>query len=87
VNFQEIEALQVNGQWDEAGKLLAASAKQIECAGADFLVICTNTMHKVCDAIAAQITIPILHITDATAESIKAKSISRVGLLGTQFTM
>ncbi|MEO0852305.1 MAG: aspartate/glutamate racemase family protein [Cyanobacteria bacterium J06648_11] len=87
VDFQEIERLQHAGNWDEAGKQLAIAARQIEAAGADFLLICTNTMHKVAPQIEAAIAIPLLHIADATAENIKARGIQSVGLLGTQFTM
>ena len=87
VDFAEIEELQHNGQWAEAGAALAAAARQVEAAGADFLLICTNTMHKVVPEIEAAISIPILHIADATAETILARNIRRVGLLGTNFTM
>ncbi|MEM9003078.1 MAG: aspartate/glutamate racemase family protein [Cyanobacteria bacterium P01_F01_bin.86] len=87
VNFQAIEELQHTGQWEKAGALLAKAAQQIEAAGADFLLICTNTMHKVAPQIEREINIPILHLADATAEQIKQKNISSVGLLGTNFTM
>jgi aspartate racemase len=87
VEFQEIENLQHEDRWDEAGELLAAAAASIQAAGADFLVICTNTMHKVTDQIEARISIPLLHIADATAETIKAAGVTSVGLLGTRFTM
>ncbi len=87
VDFHEIEQRQHAGDWDGAAILLAKAAHQVEAAGADFLVICTNTMHKVAGQIAAAITIPILHIADATAEAIKAAGIERVGLLATAFTM
>jgi aspartate racemase len=87
VEFQEIESLQHEGRWDEAGEILAAAAASIQAAGADFLVICTNTMHKVADQIEARISIPLLHIADATAETIKATGVTSVGLLGTRFTM
>ncbi len=87
VNFQEIEALQHRGDWDSASTLLCNAARQIELAGADFLLICTNTMHKVADQIEASIGIPLLHLADATAEQIKLQHIDKVGLLGTAFTM
>ncbi|MEE4378956.1 MAG: aspartate/glutamate racemase family protein [Candidatus Competibacteraceae bacterium] len=87
VDFQEIEQLQHANQWQQAGDLLAKSARQIEAAGADFLLICTNTMHKVAAQIERAITIPILHLADATAERIKQQNMQTVGLLGTNFTM
>lgn len=87
VDFHEIEGLQSKSDWDAAGAMLAAAAQSLQAAGADFLVICTNTMHKVVPAIEAAIAIPILHIADATAEAIKAQGLQTVGLLGTQFTM
>ena len=87
VNFHEIEQRQHSGDWDGAAAILSQSAQQIEAAGADFLVICTNTMHKVADTIASTIQIPILHIADATAQQIKADSVQQVGLLATAFTM
>ena len=87
VDFQEIEELQHAADWDEAGKVLAKAAHFLQLAGADFLVICTNTMHKVAPAIEREINIPILHIADATAAVIKGLRIRTVGLLGTRFTM
>jgi aspartate racemase len=87
VDFQEIETLQHEGRWDEAGVALAKAAQQIEAAGADFLLICTNTMHKVAPQIEAAITIPILHLADATAVCIQKQGLKKVGLLGTNFTM
>ena len=87
VDFQGIEKLQHRGEWDEAGEVLSKAAKQIEAAGADFLLICTNTMHKVAPQIEAAIEIPILHIADATADEIKNQGIKTIGLLGTKFTM
>jgi len=87
VDFAEIEALQMAGDWDEAGRQLAAAARQIEAAGADFLMICTNTMHKVAPAITATTQIPLLHIADATAAEINAYGYGKVALLGTAFTM
>lgn len=87
VDFHEIEVLQRQGDWAAAGAALAKAGRSLEAAGADFLVICTNTMHKVVPAIAAAISLPIVHIADATAAAIKAQGIQTVGLLGTQFTM
>lgn len=87
VNFQEIEVLQHQGQWDVAGEVLTTAAQQIEAASADFLLICTNTMHKVAPQIERGINIPILHLADATAAQIKKKGMKTVGLLGTKFTM
>ncbi|MBL4278786.1 aspartate/glutamate racemase family protein [Vibrio fluvialis] len=87
VNFEPIEKLQHEGKWDETAQLLVQAAKSVEAAGADFLLICTNTMHKVAPEIEAQISIPILHIADATAKQLQQDGIERVGLLGTRFTM
>ncbi len=87
LDFAEIEALQMAGNWDEAGRQLALAAKQIEAAGADFMMICTNTMHKVAPAIRDAVSIPLLHIADATATDIDALGYSKVALLGTAFTM
>lgn len=87
VDFQQIETLQHNGDWEKAGELLARSARRVENAGADFLVICTNTMHLVAPQIESALTIPLLHIADATAGAIKQQGIRRIGLLGTKFTM
>ena len=87
VDFAEIETLQHQGDWPQTAKLLTEAAKSVEAGGADFLLICTNTMHKVADHIASNISIPILHIADATADQLKHDKITRVGLLGTQFTM
>ena len=87
VDFQEIERLQNDDDWDSAAELLAESARRVESAGADFLLICTNTMHRVADAIEAAIDIPLLHLADATANEIRAAGIRTVGLLGTRFTM
>jgi aspartate racemase len=87
VDFQEIEVLQHQGRWDELGHLLARDASTLERAGADFLVLCTNTMHLVAPAIEAALSIPLLHIADATASRIRAAGLDRVGLLGTRFTM
>ena len=87
VDFAEIEQLQHAGDWAAAGERLAAAGRQIEAAGADFLLICTNTMHKVAPQIEAAISIPILHLADATAAKIKAQGMRKIGLLGTNFTM
>ena len=87
VNFDEIEKLQHQGNWDETAVILGDAAKSVEAGGADFLLICTNTMHKVAPEIAAEIAIPILHIADATASRLLADGVKKVGLLGTRFTM
>ena len=87
VDFHDIEVLQHDGRWDEAGALLAAAARSLQSAGADFIVLCTNTMHKVAPAIEAAVTIPLLHIADPTAAAVKQAGIHTVGLLGTRFTM
>ncbi|AGI23352.1 aspartate racemase [Pseudomonas sp. ATCC 13867] len=87
VDFHEIERLQHAGDWDAAGRLLADAARSLRAAGADFLVLCTNTMHKVASAIEAAVDIPLLHIADPTAEAIRAAGVTTVGLLGTRFTM
>ena len=87
VDFHEIERLQHAGDWDAAGKLLADAARALESAGADFLVLCTNTMHKVAPAIEAAVRIPLLHIADPTGEAIRRAGLTCVGLLGTRFTM
>lgn len=87
VNFAEIEKLQHEGKWDETALILTKAAQFIEAGGADFLLICTNTMHKVADQIQANISIPIIHIADATAAKLVSDGITKVGLLGTRFTM
>jgi aspartate racemase len=87
VDFDEIERLQRADQWTEAGERLAEVARAVERAGADCIVLCTNTMHKVAPQIEAAVRIPLLHIADATAVEIKAAAVSTVGLLGTRFTM
>lgn len=87
VDFAEIEQLQMTGQWDAAGSLLANIARKLEAAGADALVICTNTMHKVADAVQNAVSIPLLHIADPTAQAIRQAGFETVGLLGTRFTM
>lgn len=87
VDFDEIERFQAEGKWEEAGKLLGDVAHSLEKGGADFIVICTNTMHKVIDYVEEKIKIPILHIADATATRIKKENLHTVGLLGTKYTM
>jgi aspartate racemase len=87
VDFAEIQRLQQQGKWSETGNLLAAAARQVEAAGGDFIVLCTNTMHKVAGQIEAAVSIPLLHIADATASKLKNDNVSKVGLLGTKFTM
>jgi len=87
VEFAEIEMLQHAGRWDEAAQKMVEAGQSLERAGADFLVLCTNTMHKLAPELEAGVSIPLLHIADATAEAIKTAGISRVGLLGTRFTM
>ena len=87
VDFHDIEQLQHVGNWDAAGAMLADAARSLEQAGADFIVLCTNTMHKVASSIEAAVNIPLLHIADATAMAIKQAGFNRVGLLGTKFTM
>lgn len=87
VDFAEIETLQHQGHWQEATQIMIEAARRVERGGADFLVICTNTMHKMAEEVQKNISIPILHIGDATAERVKAERLHRVGLLGTKFTM
>ncbi|MFE0922713.1 aspartate/glutamate racemase family protein [Streptomyces nigra] len=87
VDFAEIEQLQVQGRWEEAGAVLAEAALSLEAAGADLLLICTNTMHKVADMVGAAVSVPLLHLADATADAVRASGLRRVGLLGTAFTM
>lgn len=87
VDFAEVAQLQKTGQWEAAGQLLAEAARQLERAGADALVLCTNTMHKVASAIEEAVTIPLLHIADPTAQAIQQAGFTQVGLLGTRFTM
>ena len=87
VDFDEIEKLQHTDDWDTAAMVLADGARKIEAGGADFLIVCTNTMHRVASEIEQAISIPLLHIADATALKLKDDNITRVGLLGTRFTM
>lgn len=87
VDFEEIEDCQSRGEWDKAAHLLSEAAQSLEAAGADFIVICTNTMHKVAQTIQSAINIPILHIADITARHVLAEGIKTIGLLGTRYTM
>ncbi len=87
VDFEELVALKHRGAWDDIGRILAAAAAQLEAAGAECILLATNTMHKVAEAIALATTVPLIHIADATAAAIKQHSLRRVGLLGTRFTM
>jgi aspartate racemase len=87
VDFSEIEELQHQGNWTKLGEEMQRCAKQLQAAGADFLVLCTNTMHKLSGEIEAAISIPFLHIADPTAEAIQSRGLRTVGLLGTRFTM
>ncbi|MCX4581701.1 aspartate/glutamate racemase family protein [Streptomyces sp. NBC_01481] len=87
VDFAEIEELQVAGDWERAGEILADAARGLTAAGADVLLICTNTMHKVAGQVEAAVSVPLLHLADATADAVRAQGITRVGLLGTAFTM
>ena len=86
-DFTEIAALQDEGNWDAAAQLMIDAAQKLERAGADVLLICSNTMHKVADSVQKSVAIPLLHIADATAETVKTRKLRRVGLLGTKFTM
>ncbi len=86
-DFEVIERLQSAGDWQQAGRLLAADAARLQAAGAQILVLCTNTMHQVYDQIAAAVTIPFPHIADATAAAVTAAELRRVALLGTRYTM
>ena len=87
VDFAEIESLQAAGLWDEATDLMVDAARHVESGGADFILICTNTMHRMAEAVQNQIDILLLHIADATADRIKDHGLKKVGLLGTKFTM
>ncbi|HEX6247908.1 MAG TPA: aspartate/glutamate racemase family protein [Nocardioidaceae bacterium] len=87
VDFAEIERMQVEGRWDDAGAALARAAVALEAGGADLLVLCTNTMHKVAHRIEQAVDIPFLHLADTTAEAVVAAGVETVGLLGTAFTM
>lgn len=87
VDFSEIEKCQADGDWDKSAAILSAAAKNLEDVGADFIVICTNTMHKVVPQIQSSITIPVIHIAEATADELKYHNITKVALLGTKYTM
>jgi aspartate racemase len=87
VDFADVEAMQVAGRWDEAGEMLAGAARRLELAGADLIVLCTNTMHKVAAPIEDEISVPFVHLGDTTAVAVGAAGLTRVGLLGTIFTM
>jgi aspartate racemase len=87
VDFAEVESQQHEGRWDDLTRLMTDAAQRVERAGAELLVICTNTMHKMADDVQKGIRIPILHIVDVTAAAVKSRSMKRVGLLGTRFTM
>ncbi len=87
VDFQEIADFQEKGEWEKSGDLLAKAALKLENAGADFIVICTNTMHKVAPEVVARIKVPLIHIAEATAEALIEKGIKKVALLGTKYTM
>ena len=86
-DFAEIAALQASGQWDEAGAILAQAAQQLESIGAEGLLICANTMHKVAPIIEAAVKIPVLHIADCTAAAVASAGLKKLGLLGTRYTM
>ena len=87
VEFDEIEKCQSTNQWEKSGEILGDAAKKLEMAGADLILICTNTMHKVADQIQAMINVPIIHIAEATADKLEAAGIKKVALLGTRYTM
>ena len=87
LDFDEIENCQASGDWEKSGEILADAGEILEKAGADFIVICTNTMHKVVDIIKKKVTVPILHIAEVTADEILSKNIDEVVLLGTKYTM
>lgn len=87
VDFAEIEACQASGDWDRSAVLLTAAAQSLERAGADFLLICTNTMHKVAGQVRSAVSVPLLHIAQVTAEELRRQGVERVALLGTRYTM
>ncbi|MBA7625018.1 MAG: amino acid racemase [Calditrichaeota bacterium] len=87
LDFQAVHDLQHQGRWEEAAAVMVAAAANVERAGAEVLLICSNTMHQMADRVAAAVSIPLLHIADATAGAIQATGLKRVGLLGTRFTM
>ncbi len=87
VEFDEIEKYQSSNQWDKAAEVLGSAARGLELAGADFILICTNTMHKIYSEIQAAVSVPIYHIAELTADELTAKGIKKIGLLGTKYTM
>ena len=87
VDFAQVEELQHQNRWEQATRLMIDAARRVQAGGADFVLICTNTMHKMADEVQQSIKIPLLHIADATAEQVQGQRIKRVGLLGTKFTM
>ena len=87
VEFAEIEEMQAAGEWDKAAQVLADAAQALERAGADFILICTNTMHKVAPQVRKAVNVPLIHIAEATADALLAQGIRKVGLLGTKYTM
>ena len=87
VDFADVEALQAAGDWDGAGALIAGTARGLEAAGAGALLLCTNTMHRVADAITSAVDVPLLHVADAVTAAARAEGWTRLGLLGTRFTM
>jgi len=87
VDFAEIDAILKEGRWEDGANMMINAAKQLEAAGADFVLICTNTLHKVADQVEQAISIPLLHIADAAGEAVKAQNMQKVALLGTRFTM
>lgn len=87
VDFADVEAMQSEGRWDDAGRFLASGAQALQAAGADFVVLCTNTMHKVAPAVEGACSIPLLHLADATASAVTHDGLITIGLLGTAFTM
>ena len=87
VDFAEIEELQVSGEWDRAGELLASAAVSLQRAGAELVLLCTNTMHRVADQVEAALEVPFVHLADATAAAVRREGLTTVGLLGTAFTM
>ena len=86
-NFADIEALQAEGRWDEAGQVLADAAANLAAGGADAIVICTNTMHRLAEVVQAAVEVPVIHIADATAAAVRAAGVDVVALLGTRYTM
>ncbi len=87
VNFAEIEDLRLGGRWEDVQAVLISAAQSLEAGGADFFLLCTNTMHRLADPIQAAVRIPLLHIADATAAAVKARGLTTIGLLGTRITM